>query len=200
MDMDSFTLDEQDPRRAAILMAAAAVFARYGFKRTSMEDIAKAAGISRAAIYLHYRSKQDVFRSLVQGYFEIAEGRMRAALRPGLAPEAALEAAFNAKLGPEMRPLIESPHGKELIDANFATAADIVEAAEARLGGLIADWLTAEDAAGRLTLAPIDGDAPTLARTMVAALGGLKHEAGSYAALQTGMGRLARLFGRGLRA
>ncbi|MCB1390146.1 MAG: TetR/AcrR family transcriptional regulator [Rhodobacteraceae bacterium] len=200
MDMDSFTLDEQDPRRAAILMAAAAVFARYGFKRTSMEDIAKAAGISRAAIYLHYRSKQDVFRSLVQGYFEIAEGRMRAALRPGLAPEAALEAAFNAKLGPEMRPLIESPHGEELIDANFATAADIVEAAEARLGGLIADWLTAEDAAGRLTLAPIDGDAPTLARTMVAALGGLKHEAGSYAALQTGMGRLARLFGRGLRA
>ena len=198
--MNTQPLPDTDPRRAAILSAASAVFARYGFRRSAMEDIAAQAGLSRGALYLHYRNKQDIFRSIVQAYFDLAETRMRAALAAGTDPVATLQAAFEAKIGPEMAPLFESPHGAELLDANFATAADIVEAAEARLGGLIADWLTAEDAAGRLTLAPIDGDAPTLARTMVAALGGLKHEAGSYAALQTGMGRLARLFGRGLRA
>lgn len=199
MASQSLPMDEQDPRRAAILAAAAEVFARYGFKRTAMEDIARAAGVSRAALYLHYRNKQDIFRSLVQGYFELAEARMAAALRPGLAPEVALEAAFAAKLGPEMMPLLESPHGAELIDANFATAADLVEAAEARLGGLIAAWLDTEARAGRLTLAPFDGDAGALARTMVSALGGLKHQCRSYEALRQGMSRLARLFGRGLR-
>jgi Bacterial regulatory proteins, tetR family. len=164
-----------------------------------MEDIARAAGVSRAALYLHYRNKQDIFRSLVQGYFEMAETRMRAALQPGLAPELALDAAFAAKLGPEMMPLIESPHGEELIDANFATAADIVEAAEARLGMLIAGWLQAEAQAGRLSLAEYDGDAAVLAQTMVAALAGVKHQAGSYETLRASMSRLARLFGRGLR-
>lgn len=191
--------DEQDSRRAAILAAAVEVFARYGFKRTTMEDIARAAGVSRAALYLHYRNKQDIFRSLVQAYFELAEARMQDALRPGMAPEQALEAAFAAKLGPEMAPLLDSPHGEELLDANFATAADLVAAAEARLGARIADWLEAEAGEGRLTLAPFDGDAEALAQSMVAALGGLKHQCDSYEALRTGMGRLARLFGRGLR-
>ena len=198
MTVHALPKDEQDPRSAAILEAAVEVFARYGFKRTSMEDIARAAGVSRAALYLRYRNKQDIFRSLVQGYFELADVRLRAALQPGLAPELALDAAFCAKLGPEMMPLIDSPHGEELMDANFATAADLVAAGEARLGGLIAAWLEAEAAAGRLTLAPFDGDAGALAQSMVAALSGLKHQCRSYEALRIGMGRLARLFGRGL--
>ncbi len=198
MTVHALPNDPQDPRSAAILGAAVGVFARYGFKRTSMEDIARAAGMSRAALYLHYRNKQDIFRSLVQGYFDLAEGRMRAALQPGLAPAPALEAAFFAKLGPEMMPLLDSPHGEELMDANFATAADLVAAGEARLAGLIAGWLQAESAAGRLTLAAFDGDAEALAQTMVAALFGLKHQCRSHEALRLGMGRLARLFGRGL--
>lgn len=198
MTVHALPNDEQDPRSAAILGAAVEVFARYGFKRTSMEDIARAAGMSRAALYLHYRNKQDIFRSLVRGYFDLAEARLQAALKPGLAPALALEAAFSAKLGPEMASLIDSPHGEELMDANCVTAADLVAAGEARLGGLIAAWLQAEAAAGRLTLAAFDDDAAALAQAMVAALGGLKHQCRSYEALRLGMGRLARLFGRGL--
>jgi len=200
MTSQTLPIDEDDPRRAAILAAAVEVFARYGFKRTAMEDIARAAGVSRAALYLHYRNKQDIFRSLVQGYFELTEARMQAALVPGRDPEQALQGAFEAKLGPEMMPLIESPHGEELLDANFATAADLVEAAEARLAAKIAEWLRAEAAAGRVSLAAFDGDAAALAEAMIAALHGLKHQVDSYAALKTAMVRLARLFARGVRA
>ncbi|GAB1381232.1 TetR/AcrR family transcriptional regulator [Pararhodobacter aggregans] len=199
MASQTLPIDEDDPRRAAILAAAVEVFARYGFKRTAMEDIARAAGVSRAALYLHYRNKQDIFRSLVQGYFELTEARMQAALVPGLDPETALRGAFEAKLGPEMMPLIESPHGEELIDANFVTAADLVEAAEARLAGMIADWLRAEAEAGRVTLAAFDGEAAAMAEAIVAGLHGLKHQVPSYAALRIAMARLARLIARGLR-
>ena len=47
------------------LQAALDVFAVNGFAATRMEDIAKAAGLSKAAIYLYFPSKDDVFKALV---------------------------------------------------------------------------------------------------------------------------------------
>ena len=53
--------------RERILSAAFTLFGRYGFKRTSMEDIASEAGLSRAALYLQFRNKEDIFRDLAAG-------------------------------------------------------------------------------------------------------------------------------------
>ena len=190
---------ETDPRRAAIRAAAFEAFSRYGFRRTSMEDIAGAAGVSRAALYLHYRNKQDIFRSIVQAYFTLTETRLRAVLNSGSAPGKVLSDAFAAKLGPELAALFESPHGDELLDAHSAIAADIITAGEARIAALLADWLRRADAAVAITLAPFDHDAAGLANTMVAALGGLKQPGIRYEALCAGMARLAQVFARGLR-
>jgi AcrR family transcriptional regulator len=49
-----------------VLDAALDQFARNGFAATRMEDIAKAAGLSKAAIYLYFPSKVDVFKALVE--------------------------------------------------------------------------------------------------------------------------------------
>ena len=193
-------LVESDPRRLAILTAAVEVFARYGYRRTSMEDIARGAGVSRAALYLHYRNKPDIFRSLVVAHFEMAVDRVAQALVPGLEPAQALAAAFEAKIGPEVAVLFDSPHGDELLDANFDIAADVVEQGEARIRALLRDWLQAEADAGRITMAPYGADAEALAATIVAALTGLKTSATSYETLRTAFDRLAQLFGRGLRA
>ncbi|GAB4270615.1 MAG: TetR/AcrR family transcriptional regulator [Pararhodobacter sp.] len=187
-----------DPRRAAILGAAFEVFRQYGFRRTSMEDIARAAGLSRASLYLHYRNKQDIFRSLVRHYFDATEKRVRAALAPGLAPEDALGAVFAAKAGPEMEAMFASPHGEDLLDANFSTSADIVKEGEERIAMLLADWMIHEDAAGRLRLEAFDDDAQALARTMIAALTGIKAPAQGIEAFRAGAQRLAQLFGRAL--
>ena len=53
-----------DPRRDQILQAALAVFARYGFKRATMEDVASEAGISRPALYQSYENKAAIFAAL----------------------------------------------------------------------------------------------------------------------------------------
>jgi AcrR family transcriptional regulator len=190
--------DTAEPRREAILNAAFEVFRQYGFRRTAMEDIARAAGLSRASLYLHYRNKQDIFRSLVQAYFDATEARVRDALAPGLWPEDALAAVFAAKIGPELEAMFASPHGSDLLDANFSTAADIVSAGEARIAALLGDWLAQENAAGRLSLVAFDGDARALAETMIGALMGLKDPAAGVEAYRAGAQRLAQLFGRGL--
>jgi AcrR family transcriptional regulator len=53
-------------RREAILEAATAVFAERGYNGASVDDVATAAGISKALIYEHFPSKKDLHASLVE--------------------------------------------------------------------------------------------------------------------------------------
>jgi TetR/AcrR family transcriptional regulator, acrAB operon repressor len=50
--------------RQAILVAARHVFARRGVTRTSMEHIARAAGVTRGAVYGHFRDKGALFQAM----------------------------------------------------------------------------------------------------------------------------------------
>jgi AcrR family transcriptional regulator len=52
-------------RRGLVLAAALDTFARYGYQKTSMEDVARAAAISRPGLYLLFGSKQELFRAAV---------------------------------------------------------------------------------------------------------------------------------------
>jgi AcrR family transcriptional regulator len=53
-------------RQSHVLETALAVFVRHGFRKTSMEDIAKAAGISRQGIYFHFKNKDEIFSAAIQ--------------------------------------------------------------------------------------------------------------------------------------
>ena len=53
-----------------ILEAGLVLFARHGFPRTSMADIAREAGIARATLYLHFRDKRAVFEALAAALAE----------------------------------------------------------------------------------------------------------------------------------
>lgn len=53
-------------RRAAILDAALEVFSRRGYNGASIDEIAQAAGISKALIYEHFPSKKDLHVSLLE--------------------------------------------------------------------------------------------------------------------------------------
>jgi AcrR family transcriptional regulator len=53
-------------RPGEILDAAVAVFAEKGFVAARMDDIAARAGVTKGTIYLYFRSKEDVFKSLVR--------------------------------------------------------------------------------------------------------------------------------------
>ena len=52
-------------REERILNAAAELFIHYGFDKTTVSDIAREAGISKGAIYLHYQSKDELFEALL---------------------------------------------------------------------------------------------------------------------------------------
>jgi AcrR family transcriptional regulator len=56
----------RSPQREAILKAATATFLRYGFKKTSMDDVAQAARVSRQGLYLYFDTKDFLFREALQ--------------------------------------------------------------------------------------------------------------------------------------
>jgi len=188
-----------DPKAQAILAAAFDAFRHYGFRRTTMEDIARGAGMSRAALYLHYANKEAIFRALIRAYFETAQAGVRQALSRELPIAEALAQAFAAQAGEMFEALLSSPHGAELLDAKTTAAADLVAEGDARIVELYAGWLAREVAAGRLRPEGI-GEPLPLAETMMAALYGLKATSGDWQDYAASARRLADLFARGLSA
>src|SRR5919205_4419997 len=55
-----------EDRRTAILDSALEVFSRHGYNGASIDEIAQAAGISKALIYEHFPSKRDLHSSLLE--------------------------------------------------------------------------------------------------------------------------------------
>ena len=57
-----------DPRtRIVLLRAAEAVFSDRGLSAAKVEEVTKRAGVSKGAFYLHFESKEDCFRQIVEG-------------------------------------------------------------------------------------------------------------------------------------
>lgn len=60
------TKEEALATRHSLLDAAELVFAEKGVSRTSLHDIAQAAGVSRGAIYWHFKNKADLFNAMME--------------------------------------------------------------------------------------------------------------------------------------
>src|SRR3954449_8691315 len=72
--------------RTRILEAAMHVFRRHRFRRSSIEQAAEAAGLTRQALYHHFKSKEALFRAVIERLYENA---LAAQIAP---PEAAEKA------------------------------------------------------------------------------------------------------------
>ena len=69
-----------EQRKAQILSAAAKVFARKGFERATIADIAKVAGVAEGSIYNYFKNKADLLVSLPHLMLQPTVGAMSATL------------------------------------------------------------------------------------------------------------------------
>jgi TetR/AcrR family fatty acid metabolism transcriptional regulator len=68
-------LDRTDRRRTQILDAASRVFSERGYHRTTVRDVARAAGIADGTIYLYFSSKQELLLALIARLGRVNERR-----------------------------------------------------------------------------------------------------------------------------
>ena len=87
---------ERQRVREDILEAALAVFARAGYLRATIEDIARQAGYATGSIYNYFKNKQHLFTSLVQRVFEQMRERMDRVFDGGTDFESTLDAMLDA--------------------------------------------------------------------------------------------------------
>ena len=181
-----------------ILDAALAVFCRYGYRKTSMLDIAQAADMSRAALYLHFKNKEDVFRAGSERAHASVMAQVAAALAQSVPVFTRIETALLAFQQGLMADISASAHGQELFDVNMTLAADITLSTRASLAASLAGALEQAEAAGDIALRRVDATAAQVAALLVASMDGIKHTQGGGEALRQGIALQMRVLGAAL--
>lgn len=87
----------RDERRPLLLQAAREVLLRFGYRKTSLEDVAREAGVSRATLYNYFPSKAELLRSIVEVEVATVFATMERAAGLDLSPEARLVAVTTAR-------------------------------------------------------------------------------------------------------
>ncbi|MCD6374435.1 MAG: TetR/AcrR family transcriptional regulator [Caldisericaceae bacterium] len=54
-----------DSKKIQILKASQKIFARYGYFKSTMDDIAQAMGMKKGSLYYYYKSKEDILKDVV---------------------------------------------------------------------------------------------------------------------------------------
>ncbi|GGJ21368.1 TetR/AcrR family transcriptional regulator [Streptomyces brasiliensis] len=125
-------------KRDDIVTAAVGVFSRHGFRRTSMDLVAQAAGVSRPALYQYFRNKRDVFAAVAD---LVTERVTRAALDAARAEGTVADRVYGVlavKLDTTAG-IAEARFVQELV---AEAAAMELGSAESRLTEITADLLT----------------------------------------------------------
>lgn len=145
-----------DERIDRILDATYACFTRHGIKRTTMDDIAAEAEMSRPAVYQYVRNKNDAFLRLAERLFAQCAERATAAARAEGPLVDRLHGTLATKLELTLRLHRDSPHATELLDAGNRLSADLISAFTGTVCELLAAAITDAAERGEVVLARTD--------------------------------------------
>lgn len=119
--------DERKLREERILDAATTLLVRWGYRKTTIDDVAREAGVGRGTIYLHWKDKNDLFRAAIwreqRRYSEEVQRRIAADPEGGLLHRITIHGMLAALSNPLMAAIIR---GKSDIFNGFLGAYDPV--------------------------------------------------------------------------
>ncbi|MFI7392729.1 TetR/AcrR family transcriptional regulator [Streptomyces tendae] len=154
-------------RRTMVLESAMTTFARFGYRKTSMEEVARAAHISRPGLYFLFSSKEALFRAAVTQTLDRDIAAVEQVLADSGRPlPTRLVEAFDQWAGRYIGgPLTHD--AARVVEDNPGILGEIVETAPRRFEQLIADAIAVES--GRKAALPV-------AQTLISTSIGLKHQ------------------------
>ncbi|WNM31204.1 TetR/AcrR family transcriptional regulator [Streptomyces sp. Li-HN-5-11] len=148
---------------------AAGWSSRFGYRKTSMEEVARAAHISRPGLYFLFSSKETLFRAAVTQALERDITAVEHVLAdPGRPLPERLVEAFDHWAGRSIGPLTRDVAA--VIEDNPDLLGEIAETTQRRFEELITEAIAVESG---------QDAAPLVAQTMISASIGLKHQASS---------------------
>ncbi|MBL0374760.1 TetR/AcrR family transcriptional regulator [Rhizobium sp. KVB221] len=184
-------------RRAVILDSAFKLFLAYGFRRTTMGDIAAAAGISRPALYLEFKNKADIYREGLMTFVGNTFREVDLLLAKDGPLVERIKDALSAALVIPMRAVAQSPHGAELFEIKHELADDVGHDWNLVLAGSLEKTLASAVAQEQLLL-PDGATAADLARLLATCADGIKKKMTDWDQIESDLHLMAELIVRPL--
>jgi len=131
----------QDARRVEILEAARTLFANQGYGACQMEDIRKAAGLSRGGLYHHFDNKAAILAALIEAETKALAGAVEREADPIIALLKGGSIHMGAEVG-----ILGALHGKEEVRLYLSL---LQSAQHERLGPVLEAAIAAGTTAGR---------------------------------------------------
>lgn len=143
-----------------ILRAATEVFLSQGYLAANMDEIAAAAGVSKATVYKHFGSKKALFESIIHGRVEALLSPLRIETRPGQSPAELLTGFARKFVDLILQPSSLALYRVVIFEAfkNAELGRDTYAAGGGALVRNVAEFFAAQIEEGRLAI-----DDPTLA-------------------------------------
>ena len=163
--MDSGQRDgsAKEDKRSAILRAAWGMIRHYGFTKTTIDDIAKRAGVGKGTVYLHFRSKADIMLALTELTNDrIAAGLEKIASGSG-SPEERLRACLSHRVVTLFDIVHKYPHGEEFIGSMLPEIVERIARYVRAQGALLAGIIREGNESGDFTVEDPDATGQLLA-------------------------------------
>ncbi len=157
--------DRDAERRRVILDAALACFLQYGYAKTSLDDIAQRAGISRPLLYRKFKNKEDIFGACYDDVFDQLYPRCRAVLATKASRKEKLTQICEIVCVETWAILWKAPAAHEFYEACMSVIPEIHDKHEKRFVDVCNELIDDKDVAQVFNLA-LDGmfvDVPSVA-------------------------------------
>jgi len=161
---------KQKEVREAILDATDSLLSRYGYKKMTIDDLAKEVGIGKGSVYLHFTSKEEIVLSHIDRIIEQLKGKLSAIAKSDEKPEKRLREMLQTRVLHRFESVQHYTQNlNDLLAAirpNFLARRELYFTEEARIfTAVIEDGQQSGDFA--------DGDAGEIAESMILATNSL---------------------------
>ena len=99
--------ERSEATRAALVAAATDLFSERGFAETTIDDVVRAAGVTRGALYHHFASKEELFRAVYEAVEKDLADRSTVAALQGRTPVSRLQRGIDAFLDACLEPDVQ---------------------------------------------------------------------------------------------
>lgn len=128
-------------KRLDIVTVALDVFFKFGYKRVSMNEIAETAGISRAGLYLYFKSKEEIFNAAIVHHCDILLAEINQGLLSQPTTEEKILYALEIWSIRDFDNSLTSPEYKEITDSSYQFAREALDTSYGKLEALLATLL-----------------------------------------------------------
>ena len=176
------------------------LFSQYGYRRTSIDDIAREAEIAKGTVYLSFKSKEEIFRALCESLIERIESAVMLARETSGPIDERLVAMLEAKFGFLFETVYRSAHTAELMDSKNRLSSDLFAQSSRRYMKVLRETIEDATRAGEIAPSRMELDTDDLAQMLVAAAHGVENNSTGRAQYHRRLREIVRVIVAGLSA